>query len=136
MDQIISNFYVLIPIAVVIVLRIAGARKKAAAEGQGSLQSPLRQGLSSSVDQSPVEKAAVHKRKTPAPSSGTEPRASAPASGLSPAVDDAVAPVALRNHPPATTAEGFPGNLDRLAPLKRAVAWSEILGKPRGIEPY
>jgi hypothetical protein len=130
MDEILGNFYILIPIAVVVVFRILAARKK----GEpltGSFSSPQAEAPGSPDDGEdyapPRLSPAGARRKPEAPA--VKPLA---ASAEAPPPESRPAKAGVSAAPPPPD-RGFPHNLERLPPLKRALVLSEILGPPKAL---
>jgi hypothetical protein len=106
MEELLSNFYIIIPIVIVIALRIMASRKPPAGKPEEAVSPPERRPPPEAV---PVMEPAVK-----------------------PLAPELKAPLMVR----ATTnlPQGFPDNLEYLPPLKRAVVLTEILGAPKGLE--
>jgi hypothetical protein len=121
-DFIVDNFYVLIIAAVFIGGRILAARKK-----------------QQEADR-PVQIVEEDEPPPPAPVKKKKPKAAVPKA----VIPEAAASIALTEHiadsqrPRPYQAEfsekPFPENLDYLPPLQRALALSEILGPPKGLD--
>lgn len=138
MEDIFSNFYIFIPIAIFIAMRILEARKKQAGSGErqdlaAALASRLNRPRpeppeSGAPGRFPAGEAAGPPREREKRASPSLLEAEAPGP-VSPAPGFAAAPPPEPGVPPPR----FPGSLGRLSPLKQAVAFTEILGVPRGL---
>jgi hypothetical protein len=149
LEEVFGNLYILIPIAIVIALRILEARKKQAQERNFQRRLPARPGPEAVDNPSggedeftpfgapgagPANWILAEDAAGRSPSSPVEPELLVAASlgtdasgGLKPGP----LPGAVKTDPPADRGP-FQG-LDRLPPLKRAVALTEILGTPQGL---
>jgi hypothetical protein len=128
-DYIFDNIFVLIPIAVVIGVRVVSVwQKRQAAAAKAS---PAQTGRWEDADEADAS-LEPPEAKPPAPKA---PQAAAvvPAAAVHPAT---AKPAQRTAEAPATAAPvrsgRFPGNLEYLPPLKRALVLSEILGPPKG----
>jgi hypothetical protein len=124
MDEVFNNIFVYLPIILIILLRVLGTRNRQAGKGKPAAAEP----------------APAPREKPPEP-------AGRPRKGSS-RINDPIPRTALFPEPPPAAAarakpaagsgrpagEGFPGNLNYLPALKRAMVLAEIMGPPKALQ--
>jgi hypothetical protein len=116
MDEVFNNIFVYIPIILIVLLRILGARKA----GKGKPPEAEEEAEPLSPPEKPRERA-----KRPRPNSRTNLPVSEPA--LAPVFQEKPVP------PGPSGGKSFPENLAYLPALKRAVVLAEIMGPPKAL---
>jgi hypothetical protein len=125
MDELFNNIFVYLPIILIILLRILGSRNRQAGKGKPAAEPAL----APEPPEKPPEQAGRPRKgssRPPAPIPRTERFPEAPFAAAAPAK-----PAAGTGR---AAGEGFPGNLNYLPALKRAMVLAEIMGPPKALQ--
>ena len=126
MDEIFNNIFVYLPIILIILIRILGTRNRSAGKGKPPVAEPEPE---PAPREKPPEQAGRPRKgasRKNTPISGTTLVPEAPLAAAAPAKSAAGTGRAA--------GEGFPGNLNYLPALKRAMVLVEIMGPPKALQ--
>jgi hypothetical protein len=134
-DGLLDNFYILIPIAVIIYRIVSSSKKnKAGSKHQEVQAEPARPEVLPEEDIPAPAKKAAPKPKAAVKAAPRPQKKEAPQIALSTDIPQAKpAPTAETSAQKAAAKKRFPETLEYLPPLKRAVILSEVLGSPKGL---